>query len=142
MHGRVKERSSLAGLSREYTLEEIAILTRAGPAKALGLASKGHLAPGADADLALYNPSADVEAMFAAPVAVIKGGVVVVRDGAIVRETRGRTLRAAPPRATGPARRAFEKTIRDRFEAATTVPFEDFPLSEEEADGSEAAPQA
>jgi len=129
VHGRVKERSSLPGLSREYSLEEIAILTRAGPAKALGLASKGHLAPGADADVVLYNPSADVEAMFANPVSVIKGGVVVARDGAIVRETRGRTLTVSPPRAAGAPRRAIEASIRDRFEATTSVPFEDFPLS-------------
>lgn len=129
VHGRVKERSSLPGLSREYSLEEIAILTRAGPAKALGLASKGHLAPGADADVVLYNPSADVEAMFASPVAVVKGGVIVARDGAIVRETRGRTLAASPQRAAGAARRAIEASIRDHFEATTTVPFEDFRLS-------------
>src|SRR5436189_2050836 len=40
----------LDGLSREYTLGEIAIITRAGPARLLGLRGKGHLAPGADAD--------------------------------------------------------------------------------------------
>ena len=129
VHGRVKERTSLPGLSREYSLEEIAILTRAGPAKALGLGRKGHLAPGADADVVLYNPSDDVEAMFANPVAVVKGGLIVARDGAIVRETRGRTLTVSPPRAAGAARRAIEASIRERFEATTSVPFEDFPLS-------------
>src|SRR5690606_1050029 len=41
--------SALAdGLSREYTLNEIAIITRAGPARILGLNRKGHLGPGAD----------------------------------------------------------------------------------------------
>ena len=43
--------SALAdGLAREYTLNEIAIVTRAGPARLLGLAAKGHLGVGADAD--------------------------------------------------------------------------------------------
>jgi len=139
IHPGVRERTSLAGLSREYTLEEIAILTRAGPARALGLERKGHLAPGADADVVLYNPSDDVEAMFSTPAVVIKHGVVVVRDGEIVAEPRGRTLCAIPPdapagrqRAAGRSRPrdrdrdAFEKAIRDRFEATTTVPFEDF----------------
>src|SRR2546426_6877536 len=138
LHPGVRERSSLAGLSREYSLEEIAILTRAGPARALGLERKGHLAPGADADVVLYNPSADVEAMFASPVAVVKGGVVVARDGEIVQETRGRTLRAAPPRT--PGRPALERMIRDRFEAVTTLPFEDFPLPGDPPEGTEAAP--
>ena len=128
VHPKVKERSSLAGLTREYTLEDIAIVTRAGPARALGLERKGHLAPGADADVVLYNPSGDAEAMFATPAVVLKDGVVVARDGEIVQETRGRTLRAVPPRGQGRARTALEKTIRDRFERTTTVPFEDFPV--------------
>ena len=55
--------------------------------------------------------------------------VIVARDGAIVRETRGRTLTVSPPRAAGAARRAIEASIRERFEATTSVPFEDFPLS-------------
>ena len=154
VHPKAKERTSLAGLSREYTLEEIAIVTRAGPARALGLEGKGHLAPGADADVVLYNPSDDVEAMFATPVAVIKEGVVVARDGEIVSEPRGRTLYAVPPRASAGrsgargraktagrvgaverARDAFEKSIRDRFEATTSVPFEDFPVPEDWPEG-------
>jgi formylmethanofuran dehydrogenase subunit A len=138
VHPKVKERSSLAGLSREYSLEEIAILTRAGPARALGLERKGHLAPGADADVVLYNPSADVEAMFTTPVAVVKGGVIVARDGEIVQETRGRTLRAAPPRT--PGRPALERMIRDRFEAVTTLPSEDSSLPEAPPEGAEAVP--
>ena len=38
------------GLDREYTLNEIAIITRAAPARRLGLRDKGHLGIGADAD--------------------------------------------------------------------------------------------
>ena len=36
------------GLDREYTLNEIAIITRAAPARRLGLRDKGHLGIGAD----------------------------------------------------------------------------------------------
>src|SRR4029077_13680116 len=39
----VRENSVLGELSREYTLNEIAIITRAAPARMLGLAHKGHL---------------------------------------------------------------------------------------------------
>ena len=44
----------LDGLSREYSLSEIAIVTRAGPARLLGLRHKGHLGVGADADITVY----------------------------------------------------------------------------------------
>ncbi len=136
VHPKAKERSTLAGITREYTLQEIALLTRAGPARALGLTRKGHLGPGADADVVLYNPGGDAERMFAAPVAVIKDGVVVIRDGEIVREPRGRILEAASsdgtgrPRAPRGGRRrpALEPSIRDRFESRFGVPLEDFPL--------------
>ena len=69
------------GLDREYTLNEIAIITRAGPARRLGLRDKGHLGIGADADVTIYNDRADREEMFATPRYVIKGGVVAVEEG-------------------------------------------------------------
>ena len=40
----VQERSLLGDITREYTLYEICIITRSGPAKILGLKNKGHLA--------------------------------------------------------------------------------------------------
>src|ERR687898_28643 len=46
-------------LEREYTLGEIAIITRAGPARLLGLADKGHLGVGADADVTVYREDDD-----------------------------------------------------------------------------------
>src|SRR5690349_6408694 len=49
----------LDDLDREYTLGEIAIITRAGPARLLGLAHKGHLGVGADADVTVYSENAD-----------------------------------------------------------------------------------
>ena len=67
-----------------------------GPARLLGLASKGHLGPGADADVTIYTPDADVERMFTTPRYVLKAGVRVVEDGQLRREVRGRTLSVAP----------------------------------------------
>ena len=46
---------------------EIAIVTRAGPARLLGLAHKGHLGVGADADVTVYARDADIAKMFATP---------------------------------------------------------------------------
>ncbi|NIQ05587.1 MAG: formylmethanofuran dehydrogenase subunit A, partial [Candidatus Korarchaeota archaeon] len=52
---RARSRSLLPSIDRELTFYEIAIMTRAGQAKALGLKNKGHLGIGADADIAIYD---------------------------------------------------------------------------------------
>ncbi|MEJ7812378.1 MAG: formylmethanofuran dehydrogenase subunit A [Gemmatimonadaceae bacterium] len=89
--------SALAdGLAREYTLNEIAIVTRAGPARLLGLRDKGHLGAGADADVTLYSRDADTERMFATPRYVIKGGTLVVEEGQLRRAPAGRRLHVRP----------------------------------------------
>lgn len=80
---KVKERSILKDLKREYSLYEIAILTRAAPARILGLKLKGHLGVGADADLCIYTPSEDKREMFSLPYMVVKGGKIVVKDQAV-----------------------------------------------------------
>src|SRR5207248_9716758 len=96
VHPRVLERSVLKDLDREYSLYEIAIITRAGPARMLGLKDKGHLGVGADADVTVYTPNADKRAMFELPRSVLKGGEVVVEQGEIRREVEGRSLYVAP----------------------------------------------
>jgi len=64
---KIRDRSVLSDLDREYSLSEIAIITRAGPARILGLKHKGHLGPGADADITIYTPSPNQETMFELP---------------------------------------------------------------------------
>jgi len=86
----------LDGLSREYTIGEIAIITRAGPARLLGLTHKGHLAPEADADVTIYAPDADRAKMFASPRYVIKAGALVVDEGQLRRAPSGRRLAVRP----------------------------------------------
>ena len=93
---KLRELSQLADLDREYSLAEIAIITRAAPARMLGLASKGHLGPGADADITLYAPQADRRAMFSLPRFVIKAGQVILDDGELRDPPEGRTLHNSP----------------------------------------------
>lgn len=88
----VGERSGLPELEREYTLSEIAQLTRSGPAKLLGLADRGHLRPGARADVAVYREDRDRTAMFTAAKLVLKDGTAIVEDGEVVEWRAGRTL--------------------------------------------------
>ena len=83
--------SDLASIKREYSLYEIAIITRAGPAKSLGLQNKGHLGPGADADIAVYREHKDYERMFTTPQYVYKNGTLVVYKGRVCDEAPGTT---------------------------------------------------
>ncbi|KQT85219.1 formylmethanofuran dehydrogenase subunit A [Aurantimonas sp. Leaf443] len=90
--------TGLAGIEREYTLAQIATMTRAAPARLLGTPDRGHLAPGAVADIAAYRPGGDKAQMFAKAALLLKDGETVVRDGAVVKRTRGRTLTLDTPR--------------------------------------------
>ncbi len=93
---KVRARSGLGEIAREYTLSEIAVITRAGPARMLGLERKGHLGVGADGDVTIYAPGEDREKMFAMPRYVIKSGEVLVDDGELRASPAGRTLAVAP----------------------------------------------
>jgi formylmethanofuran dehydrogenase subunit A len=116
--------SALAdGLAREYTLAEIAIITRAGPARLLGLADKGHLGVGADADVTVYMPHDDREQMFATPRFVVKGGVLVVEEGQLRRAPEGRRLHVRPP-----FEKALERDLRRYFDRYATVSFDNYPV--------------
>ena len=111
------------GLAREYTLNEIAIITRAGPARLLGLRQKGHLGPGADADITIYSRDDDIAKMFATPRYVIKGGALVVEEGQLRRAPAGRRLRLQPGYDD-----ALLPDLRRHFEAYATISFENFPV--------------
>src|SRR4029077_17663685 len=88
--------ASLTSLTREYNLSEIATMTRAAPAKLLGLPDRGHLGAGARADIALYRPGKDIAQMFRAAARVYKDGELVVRDGEVTQYRYGRALHVIP----------------------------------------------
>jgi len=111
------------GIAREYTLDEIAILTRAAPARLLGLARKGHLGPGADADVTVYARDTDLSKMFATPRYVVKGGVVVVEEGQLRRAPRGARLHVRPGHDA-----AVERHIEAFFDRHATVSFRNYPI--------------
>ena len=111
----------LDGLTREYTLGEIAIVTRAGPARLLGLSQKGHLGPGADADVTVYAPDADRAKMFAAPRYVIKAGAIVVEEGQLRRAPTGARLAVRPDYDS-----AVTKDVKRFFDDYATVAFENY----------------
>jgi formylmethanofuran dehydrogenase subunit A len=119
----VQRRSLLGDLQREYTLNEIAIITRAGPAKILGLQNKGHLGIGADADITIYTPHENLETMFELPRFVIQAGRVLVEQGEI-RETRiGKTLHVEPD-----YDRQMESVIQEWFEKCYSIQWRNYPV--------------
>jgi formylmethanofuran dehydrogenase subunit A len=113
------------GLPREYTLNEIAIVTRAGPARLLGLRQKGHLGVGADADLTIYSRDSDIAKMFSTPRYVIKDGAVIVEEGQLRRAPSGRRLRVAPGYDD-----AMLRDVRRHFDAYSSVAFDNYPVGD------------
>jgi formylmethanofuran dehydrogenase subunit A len=88
--------TTLPSIAREYTLNEIAIMTRAAPAKLLGLKDRGHLGPGGLADIAVYSPGRDLAKMFRFAHLVFKDGDLVVRDGRVTHYRWGKALKVNP----------------------------------------------
>ncbi|MBU6293485.1 MAG: formylmethanofuran dehydrogenase subunit A [Planctomycetes bacterium] len=125
VHPRVRERSILQDLDREYTLQEIAIISRAGPARLLGLSTKGHLGVGADADITIYNSDRDRRRMFELPRMVFKAGELVVDRGEIRAESRGLTWHVRPGYDDG-----VLPDIRRWFESYYTIRFRNYPVDD------------
>ena len=127
IHPAAAEMSLLRHLEREYDLYDIAVMTRAAPARLLGLADRGHLAPGAVADLAAYTEQEDKSSMFARADLVLKDGQVVVEHGQVIRSTRGRTYAVAPPYDRG-----IEGPLGEYFDRYHLVRMENFALRPEQ----------
>jgi formylmethanofuran dehydrogenase subunit A len=128
-------RTVLPDLDREYTLSEIAIITRAAPARALGLPNKGHLGAGADADITIYTENPDKEAMFNAPRYVLKDGVQVVSDHELRRSVDGRVLHVAPP-----VDMAIEQVIKPFFDDHYSIEFANYAVGDEYLHAHEQVP--
>ncbi len=123
---RIRERCTLHDLEREYTLTEIAIITRAGPARMLGLSHKGHLGIGADADITVYTPNSDVQTMFALPRYVFKAGELIVEHGEIRRVPYGPALCVEPVYDT-----TILRHVEPWFEEHYVMRFANYPVGDE-----------
>jgi formylmethanofuran dehydrogenase subunit A len=138
INARSRSRSLLPSIDRELSFYEIAIMTRAGEAGALGLKNKGHLGVGADADLAIYavNPeTADpsrkyksVRKAFKRAAYTVKGGKIVVKNGEIMRRAQGATM-WLDVHVSEPVR--LTDDMKKRFKEYWTVEYENYPVGEE-----------
>ena len=124
----VQNHTILKSLKREYTLNEIAIMTRSAPAKILGLEKKGNLSVGSDADITIYDKSKkDIEEMFAHPSMVIKNGQIVVENGKIKKYIWGNTQTVKPE-----YDKSIEKSLRKFFDKYHTMKLENYIISNDE----------
>jgi formylmethanofuran dehydrogenase subunit A len=131
---KARARALLPSIDREYTLDEIAIATRAGQAKILGLENKGHLGVGADADIAIYNINPEKKDLASNPKAIrrafanaaytIKAGEIVVKDGEITKSVVGRTYWTNVK--ASPSLLEIEPELQEVFEEYYTVKFDNY----------------
>jgi len=138
---RAMRRCALPSVDREYTLSEVVIVTRAATARALGLKSKGHLGAGADADIAVYdfNPrqldsARDYRKLRRAlrkAAYTVKDGVLVARNGEILRHSTGRTYWTRV-QVSDDLQRATMKQVASSFQQYYTVQLGNYTIREDE----------
>ncbi len=117
----------LADLRREYTLEEIAIITRYGPARSLGLADQFNLGLGSAADLVLYEQDDDPEQMFSRAKLVFQSGEIVLRDGLPTNVAASKNIyRCEVPEVHLPS------TIKDLWCQYNSLPVSSFKIADSE----------
>jgi len=136
-HKKAQRKSLLPSIDRELSLYELAIFTRAGQAKALGLKNKGHLGIGADADVAIYNLNPEkidiakkyktARRAFSNASYTIKDGKVVVKDGEVIQITDGRTIWLDMQTAEEVK---VDEEIKRKFKEYWTVEYENYPVSD------------
>jgi formylmethanofuran dehydrogenase subunit A len=136
-HPKAQKRSLLPSITRELSLYEIAVVTRAGQAKALGLKDKGHLGVGADADVAIYNINPEkidisrkyktVRRAFRDSAYTIKGGKVVAKDGEILQHVDGCTMWLDVKTAE---QFKVDEEIKRKFREYWTVEYENYPVTD------------
>jgi formylmethanofuran dehydrogenase subunit A len=141
LHEAVHKRTKIPGIERELDFNDIAIMTRSGPAKVLGLLdTKGHLGIGADADVSIYDlkpdqidPSvehAKVKSAFQSAAYTIKNGEIVVKDGQITSTPMGRTywVDASVPHEHN---EAMMKDIKNKFKNYYSIGLANYMVQDE-----------
>jgi formylmethanofuran dehydrogenase subunit A len=127
IHPEAAAMSALKDIEREYSLYDIAIMTRSAPARILGLADRGHLGAGAAADIVVYEPHDDPEAMFAAPRYVFKDGELVAERGEVTQVSRGSVHTVKPE-----FDRGIERKLAGYFARYQTMSLESFGIGADE----------
>jgi formylmethanofuran dehydrogenase subunit A len=127
IHPEAQKMTTLASIDREYSFNEIAIMTRAGAARIIGLKDRGALSPGNWADITVYTENADRQAMFTKPDYVFKDGLLVVKDGEVVQSKWGTTHVVRPD-----FDKSIEQDLQKYFDSFLTMKLGNFKISDDE----------
>ncbi|MDY6965020.1 MAG: formylmethanofuran dehydrogenase subunit A [Halobacteriota archaeon] len=137
----INKRAIIPSIDRELDWNDIAVMTRSGPAKILGLDKfgKGHIGVGADADIAIYNimpeevdPSVDyamIEDALSYTAYTIKGGEIVVKDKEIVSVPTGRTF-FVDPEVDKSLTDAMLPDLEEKFKEYYSVNISNYPVQD------------
>ncbi len=139
---RALKKTALPAIDRELTLYDIAIMTRASPAKLLGLEKeKGHLGIGADADIAIYDIdpnkvdiSKDYEKVikaFRRAYYTIKDGEIIVKEGRVVKTVYGKTY-YVNPEIPEDLSKEIKKYISEKFRLYYSISLDNYIIAEDE----------
>jgi formylmethanofuran dehydrogenase subunit A len=135
MSDQIPNRTTIATIDRELDWTEIAIMTRAAPARVLGLEDKGHLGPGADGDVSIYDLKPEevdtsldhalVKKALAKAKYTVKGGVLVSKGGEILAAPKGRTfwVDASVPQAD---MERLMLDLKDKFDRYYSIKFSNY----------------
>jgi len=140
VHKAASKRGILHTLDREYDFNEMAIMTSAAAAKAFSMEKeKGHLGPGAHADIAIFDidtekfdPSKnyqELEKKLTNTAYTIKDGEIVVKDGEVVKVIDGRTYWAKAKVGEGP-QKEVAKDLDYNFKRFYSVNLANYPVQE------------
>ncbi|WP_214021140.1 formylmethanofuran dehydrogenase subunit A [Methanoculleus sp.] len=142
IHPDTEARVPLPAIERELDWYEIAVMTRAGQAKALGIQDlgKGHLGPDADADVAIYplrmdevDPSVDYQKVidaFSRTEYTIKRGRVVARRGECLVDGSNATFWVRP-KVSEHYDMGKDPDFIEKFDRYYTVRMRNYPVQEE-----------
>jgi formylmethanofuran dehydrogenase subunit A len=125
IHPDVVATTLLKDLKKEFSLYEIALMTRSAAASLLGLTDRGHLQPGGIADIAVYTPHDNKETMFERAALVFKNGRLVVRDGAIVERLAGQAQTILPHYED-----SIRRTVKSHFDSFYSLSLHNFMVND------------
>jgi formylmethanofuran dehydrogenase subunit A len=136
VHKWAAQKSHITDTDREYTMYEIAKITRANTSKVLGLSDdRGHLGLGARADIAIYDIDPEekngkkIEKAFLEASYAFKDGEIVVKDGNVVKEVFGNTI-YVDAKINEELEAELMKDLTVRFKKYYSVNIENYPVQE------------
>ena len=141
VHNWATNRTDLGTYDREYSWNEIAVITRANPAKILGLNDRGHLGLNAKADISVYDIDVEnfdttlktnseiLENKLLNSKYTIKDGEILVKDSKIVKLVKSNHI-WCNVNGLEERERILEKRIRPEFNKYYTIKYENYGVND------------